>query len=76
MTVIRPISAATVFAFMKVYREMCPTGDDEVPVTLFAARLGWSVERTQAVAEWLDERALIDTDRGLGTPVSVIEGRY
>jgi hypothetical protein len=76
MSHIQPISAVTVEAFMKVYRELCPTVDDEVPIKNFATRLRWSIERTRTVAEWLDERELIDTDAGMGSPLTAIEGRY
>jgi hypothetical protein len=41
----------------------------------FAKLLGWPVEVTRTVALALDERGLIETDRGLGTEVAVIEGR-
>lgn len=76
MSDIQPISAVTMDAFMRVYRELCPTVDDEVPIEDFAARLRWSIERTRTVAEWLDEREMIDTDAGMGPPITTIEGRY
>jgi hypothetical protein len=76
MSEIQPISRVTVDAFMKVYREMCPTVDHEVPIEDFAAQLRWSIERTRTVAEWLDERELIDTDGGMGSAITTIEGRY
>lgn len=70
-----PISRATVDAFMRLYRELCPTVNDEVPISEFATRLGWDLECTENVALWLDERMMISTDRGLGTGITVIEGR-
>lgn len=34
--------AAMIAKFMVVYRELCPTGDDEVTVTTFAHRIRWT----------------------------------
>jgi hypothetical protein len=66
---------AQVDAFMRLYQQRCPTVNDEVSVEDFGKLLGWPVEVTRAVALDLDERGLIETDRGLGTEVAVIEGR-
>ena len=74
MSEITPANAVSVDNFLRVYRALCPTVDDEVPVGMFAERLGWDLDRTRAVAEWLDDRGLIDTYRGLGEPITVIEG--
>jgi len=42
---------------------------------VFAERLGWPLDVTERLAIWLDERDLIDTDRGLGTGITMVEGR-
>lgn len=70
---ITPQDSASVARFMREYRRLGPDG--EAPVQEFARRLRWAVARTRHLAEWLDERDMIDTDRGLGTEVTVIEGR-
>jgi hypothetical protein len=54
---------------------LCPTHADEVPVTEFARQLRWSVEKTRLVAGWLADRAMIETDAGLGDEITMIEGR-
>jgi hypothetical protein len=71
----RPADSAEIDTFMRLYRQLCPTANDEVTVEEFARQLGWPVERTRRVALWLDERRLIETDRGLGTEITIIEGR-
>jgi hypothetical protein len=72
---ITPIGADTVDRFMRLYRELCRTVNDEASVEVFAERLGWSVEYTRVVATWLRDRALIETDAGMGDEIAVIEGR-
>lgn len=72
---LRPASGADVDAFMAVYQRLCPTHADEVRVTEFARRLHWTVEKTKLVVSWLAERALIETDAGLGDEITMIEGR-
>jgi len=52
-----------------------PDANDEATLETFAQEVGWSVETTHDVAFWLDERGVIETDRGLGTGISLIEGR-
>ena len=61
---------------MKVYDELCPTGDDEVSVDEFAARIGWQVERVVEIAWWCFERRLIDCDAEMGGTITTIEGVY
>jgi hypothetical protein len=46
-----------------------------VPVTEFAQTLRWSVDKTKLVAGWLADRAMIETDAGLGAEITMIEGR-
>ena len=72
---LHPASRADVETFMRLYRELCPTVNDEVPIEEFARKLGWPVEKTHSVAMWLDERRMIESDRGFGDPIRVIEGR-
>lgn len=73
---VTPMLSTTIARFMAVYSELCPTVDDEVPVEVFAERLGWPVGSVLTVAEWCRDRYLIDTDAGMGDPIRVIEGRY
>jgi hypothetical protein len=70
------MSSTTIGRFMRTYNELCPTVEDEVPVEVFAERLGWPLESVLVVAEWCRDRKLIDTDAGLGDPIRVIEGRH
>jgi hypothetical protein len=70
-----PADDTQIAAFMRLYQRLCPTVNDEVSIEEFAKLLGWPVEVTRTVALALDERGLIETDRGLGTEVAVIEGR-
>ncbi|MBV9484807.1 MAG: hypothetical protein JO246_01995 [Frankiaceae bacterium] len=72
---LRPASGAEVHTFMALYRSVCPTYAEEVSVTEFARRLRWSVDKTRMVASWLADRALIETDAGLGDEITMIEGR-
>jgi len=72
---LRPASGIDVHAFIALYRRLCPTHADEVPVTEFARQLRWSVEKTRLVAGWLADRAMIETDAGLGDEITMIEGR-
>jgi hypothetical protein len=72
---LHPASSADVHTFMRLYRQLCPTVNDEVSIDEFARQLGWTIEKTHALALWLDERRLIETDRGLGDGITVIEGR-
>lgn len=71
----RPADSAEIDTFMRLYRQLCPTANDEVAVEDFARQLGWPVEHTRRVALWLDERRLIETDRGFGSQITIIEGR-
>jgi hypothetical protein len=48
--------------FMNVYRDLCPHYDSEVPVEMFAQRLGWPVARVQEVAARLTERGQIEVE--------------
>lgn len=72
---LRPINGSDVVTFLGLYRRVCPTVNDEVSVEEFADMVGWTVEKTETVALWLDERGLIETDRGMGQAIKVIEGR-
>ena len=72
---LRPAGSADVHTFMRHYRQVCPTVNDEVSIDEFARQLGWSIRKTHAMALWLDERRLIETDRGLGDGITTIEGR-
>lgn len=71
-----PGGSAAVHRFMTLYRELCPTGEDEAPIELFAQGLGWPLESVERVAEWCRDRYLIDTDAGMGDRIRMIEGRY
>lgn len=71
----QPADSVEIDTFMRLYRQLCPTTNDEVAVEDFARQLGWSVERARRVALWLDERRLIETDRGFGSQIAIIEGR-
>ena len=73
---VTPMPSATIARFMAIYNELCPTVDDEVPVEVFAERLGWPLSSVLTVAEWCRDRYLIDTDVGMGEPIQIIEGRY
>lgn len=73
---IAPMPSTMIARFMAVYRELCPSVDDEVPVEVFAERLGWPLGSVLTVAEWCRDRDLIDTDAGMGYPIRIIEGRY
>ena len=68
--------AAMIAKFMVVYRELCPTGDDEVAVPTFAHRIRWTEADVAKVAEWCRDLDLIDTDAGMGDQITIIEGRY
>jgi hypothetical protein len=70
-----PASGIDAHAFIALYRRLCPTHADEVPVTEFARQLRWSVEETRLVAGLLADRAMIETDAGLGDEITIIEGR-
>lgn len=72
---LRPASGSEVHAFMALYRQLCPTYADEVPVTEFARQLHWGVDKTRQIAAWLVERVMIETDAGLGDEITIIEGR-
>ena len=74
MLTLTPMNRDSIDAFMRLYHELCPTVNDEVPLATFARRLGWTIARTEAIALWLDERRLIASDRGLGTDITMIEG--
>ena len=72
-----PMPSTTIARFMAVYVELCPTVDDEeVPVEVFAERLGWPLASVLTVADWCCYRDLIDTDAGVGEPIRIIEGRF
>jgi len=73
---VTPMLSTTISRFMKVYKQLCPTAEDEVPVEVFAERLGWPLDTVRTVAEWCRDRDLIDTDAGLGDRIQIIEGRY
>lgn len=74
MNDIDPADSSEVHAFMLLYRRLCPTVYDEVTLEEFSRQLGWSHEQTLRVAMWLDERELIETDRGFGEEITLIEG--
>lgn len=65
---VTPMPSATIARFMAVYDELCPTVDDEVPVEVFAERLGWPLSSVLTVAEWCRDRYLIDTDAVWASP--------
>ena len=72
---LHPAGGADVHTFMSLYHRLCPTVNDEVSIHEFARQLGWPIQKTHAMALWLDERRLIETDRGLGDGITTIEGR-
>ena len=71
-----PMPSGTIARFMSAVSELCPTGDGEAPIEMFAEHLRWPLASVVAVAEWCSDRDLIDTDAGLGDPITIIEGRY
>lgn len=72
---LQPASAASVDAFMRLYRKLCPTANDEVSLAEFARQFRRPVDSTRALARWLDDRGLIETNAGMGDEITVIEGR-
>ena len=48
------MDSTSVFRFMAAYRKLCPTINDEVPIEVFASKMGWDLDRTERVALWLD----------------------
>jgi len=72
---LRPGDGGLIDEFLNVYRRLCPTVNDDVSIQTFAQHLGWSIDETRKVALWLDERRLIDTDRGMGGEITMIDGR-